>query len=81
MSEELLNKVYSALLNQIPPINPNEGDLFDASVDAIRIVVEECAKVAEGFQHNREWVPGSLYDTLRKETAADIRKLAEDGHE
>jgi len=38
---------------------------------------EECAKAAEGFADNsddRKWVSGSLYDTLRRETAASIRK-------
>lgn len=38
--------------------------------------IEECAKVAEGFPRNRDWVNGSLYDTLRREVAADIRALA-----
>ena len=34
---------------------------------------EDCARIAEGFERNRDWVPGSLYDTLRRETAAAIR--------
>jgi hypothetical protein len=34
---------------------------------------EACAKIAEGFDRNRDWVPGSLYDTLRREVAAAIR--------
>ena len=37
--------------------------------------LNEAAKVAEGFPKNREWVKDSLYDTLRREVAADIRKL------
>lgn len=38
---------------------------------------EACAKAAEGFtddRDDRKWVPGSLYHTLRRETAAVIRK-------
>ncbi|TJY57412.1 hypothetical protein E4T66_18570 [Sinimarinibacterium sp. CAU 1509] len=38
---------------------------------------EACAQSAEGFtehRDDRQWVPGSLYDTLRRETAAAIRK-------
>lgn len=41
--------------------------------------VEACARAAEGFTEERDdrrWVPGSLYDTLRRETAAAIRKLS-----
>ncbi len=37
---------------------------------------ERAAKVAEGLPHNRDWVPGSLYDTLRREVAAAIRNSA-----
>lgn len=40
-------------------------------------VLEErarCAKIAEGFEQTRDWVPGSLYDTLRREVAAAIRQ-------
>jgi hypothetical protein len=48
---------------------------MDEARDYVSFAVEECAKVAEGFPRNREWVPGSLYDTLRRETAAAIRKL------
>lgn len=38
---------------------------------------EACALAAEGFSEkrdDRQWVPGSLYDALRRETAAAIRK-------
>lgn len=48
---------------------------MDEARDYVSFTIEECAKIAEGFPHNRDWVPGSLYDTLRKETAAAIRKL------
>lgn len=34
---------------------------------------EADAKMAEGFERTRDWVPGSLYDTLRREVAAAIR--------
>lgn len=42
---------------------------------AFPVIIERCAKIAEGFPKNRGWVPGSLYDTLRREVAADIRSL------
>ena len=37
---------------------------------------ERCARIAEGVERaeERHWVPGSLYDTLRRETAAEIRR-------
>lgn len=47
---------------------------YEAGATAER---EACAKAAEGFtdgRDDRKWVPGSLYDTLRRETAAFIRK-------
>lgn len=34
---------------------------------------ERCAKVAEGFSSNRDWVPGSLWGNIRNEIAAAIR--------
>lgn len=34
---------------------------------------EACAKVAEGFAANRDWVPGSLWGNIRAEVAAAIR--------
>lgn len=34
---------------------------------------EEDARIAEGFERNRDWAPSSLYDTLRREVAAAIR--------
>lgn len=42
---------------------------------AFQAGVEAAAKAAEAFEKNRDWVPGSLYDTLRRETAAAIREL------
>jgi hypothetical protein len=45
---------------------------------ALTAETERCAKIAEGFENNRAWVPGSLYDTLRREVAADIRKARRD---
>lgn len=41
---------------------------------------EACAQAAEGFtdgRDDRKWIPGSLYDTLRRETAASIRQRAQ----
>ncbi len=36
---------------------------------------ERCARIAEGVEKpaHRHWVPGSLYETIRKEVAAKIR--------
>lgn len=34
---------------------------------------ECCALIAEGFEQNRDWVPGSLYANIRCEIAARIR--------
>jgi len=34
---------------------------------------EACAQVAEGFEANRDWVPGSLWGNIRTEVAAAIR--------
>jgi uncharacterized membrane-anchored protein len=41
---------------------------------------EACARAAEGFKDDddcRHWVPDSLYDTLRRETAAAIRRRSQ----
>ena len=37
---------------------------------------ERCARITEGVERpgERHWIPGSLYDTLRRETAAEIRR-------
>jgi len=40
---------------------------------AIEAEREACAKVAEGLPQTRDWVKGSLYDTIRREVAAAIR--------
>lgn len=52
-------------------------DACKAAWDAATVKEREaCAKAAEGFTETRDdrrWVPGSLYDTLRRETAAFIR--------
>lgn len=52
---------------------------YEAGATAER---EACAKAAEGFtdgRDHRKLVPGSLYDTLRRETAAFIRKRSNAG--
>ena len=43
----------------------------DARVAAER---ERCARIAEGLVQTRDWVPGSLYDNIRREVAARIRR-------
>ena len=49
------------------------GRIVEASM---KIERERCARIAEGVERteDRHWIPGSLYDTLRRETAAEIRR-------
>ena len=42
---------------------------------AERAIREDCAKIAEGFEQNRDWVNGSLYGKIRKEVAAAIAAI------
>lgn len=61
-------------------IEPAIGDDYEEHAKKVAAAtwsaaVEECARAAEGFTDDRKWVPGSLYDTLRRETAAQIRML------
>lgn len=68
---EMLCEALPADVNWGNPITP---DVVEQIILAER---EACAKAAEGFtdgRDDRKWVPGSLYDTLRRETAAFIRK-------
>lgn len=51
--------------------NPQRLERFAGLVAAAER--EACAKVAEGFEANRDWVPGSLWGNLRAEVAAAIR--------
>jgi|GEM_PF-1967390 len=51
-----------------------QREMVYAAVQAER---EACAEAAEKFDRNREWVPGSLYDTLRREVAGKIRRRSE----
>jgi len=51
-----------------------QQEMVYAAVQAER---EACAEAAEKFDRNREWVPGSLYDTLRREVAGKIRRRSE----
>lgn len=48
--------------------------LDDEIARAIMAERGRCAKIAEGFEQTRDWVPGSLYDALRREVAAAIRQ-------
>ena len=41
--------------------------------EALQQERDACAKVAEGFPENRDWVPSSLWGNIRKEIAAAIR--------
>ena len=38
---------------------------------------ESCAKAAEGFPENRDWVPGSLWGNIRADVASAIRARGE----
>ena len=38
------------------------------------VIREECARAAEGFEANRDWVSGSLWGNIRREVAAAIRE-------
>lgn len=54
------------------------GDLIGEIALALQAEREACAVAAEGFTDDaRDWVPGSLYDNLRRDVAAAIRKGAE----
>lgn len=58
----------------LEPGESMRGGIVYYTAKAIMAERERCAKVAEGFQQNRDWVPGSLYDNLRREVGAAIRK-------
>lgn len=48
--------------------------LREAIARAILAERERCAKIAEGFDRNRDWVPGSIFDRLYREVATSIRQ-------
>lgn len=50
--------------------NVTDRELLELAVATER---EACAQAAEGFQENRNWVPGSLWGNIRSEVAAAIR--------
>ena len=54
-------------------LKPLAERVWDAATAAER---ERCARVAEGIERpdERHWINGSLYDTLRRETAAELRR-------
>ena len=62
------------------PLRPTYEPLWDDSdmhayaAACVAAERERCAKVAEGFEQTRDWVPGSLYDNIRREVAARIRR-------
>ena len=73
-SEELVEKVARKLaaICGNRDWRPFEAEAYHA----VCISIEEAAKAAEGVEKTRDWVPGSLYDTLRRETAGAIRTLS-----
>lgn len=78
MSDELVERAAKHVASLNGHSDDWERYMEDAAdyVNFVRSqVIEECAEVAEGFPHNRDWVQGSLYDTLRRETAMAIRAL------
>jgi acetate kinase len=91
MADKDSTRLTAELANHKKEIASLKADLAAAeevarkAVEAIPIAMdaaaekerEACAKIAEGFERNRDWVPGSLYDTLRREVAAAIRARGE----
>lgn len=51
----------------------NDASREAVIAEAVAAEREACAKVAEGFEQNRDWVRGSLYESIRNEVAARIR--------
>ena len=56
-------------------VTPEVLERFAAIVAALVAAHEReaCAKAAEGFEANRDWVPGSLWGNIRADVAAAIR--------
>jgi hypothetical protein len=61
---------YCAASDTLPPFYPWLHRFADLVAQHER---EACAKVAEGFEQNRDWVRDSLYESIRNEVAARIR--------
>jgi hypothetical protein len=73
ISEEAWRAAWAAKRASLPQ-SRDEGEAEIATIKAAVLAErEECARAAEGFERNRDWVPGSLYETLRREVAAAIR--------
>jgi hypothetical protein len=65
----------------IKPVCCNCDEHVRLVAEAVAAERERCARIAEGVYRteDRRWVPESLYDVLRRETAADIRGCAANG--
>ncbi|ARU04698.1 hypothetical protein CCO03_17160 [Comamonas serinivorans] len=50
------------------------GDLVNFAFQVAAAEREACAKAAEGFPENRDWVPNSLWGNIRRDVANFIRK-------
>lgn len=78
-AERLMHTIADAMmLEGLPPEEVAaliSQALLEAHAAGRAEMKEEAAKAAEGFERNRDWVPGSLYDTLRREVAAAIRNI------
>ncbi|XVJ69854.1 MAG: hypothetical protein HEQ39_09520 [Rhizobacter sp.] len=61
-------------LERHPDYAPKEAVLKVLN-EAVEDMRERCAKVAEGFEQTRDWVPNSLYGNIRNEVAARIRRV------
>lgn len=72
------SEIREILLSHGYIIKPDQTDLmlyvYEAAEALIAAEREACARVAEGFPQTRDWVPGSLYGTIRSEIAAAIRE-------
>lgn len=81
---EFPSDILKAAENALDNLLCNCREAGDVRQDSIRDIAkailaerERCAKIAEGASSlGRDWVPGSLWETLRRETAADIRNPA-----
>lgn len=72
--EELIEKMKTAVVNARLMGFDYENAARAALAVAEPVIREQCAKAAEGFEANRDWVNGSLWGNIRREVAAAIRE-------
>ena len=70
-------EIRNILLSHGYTIKTGQTDMMPYVYEAAEALIaaerEACAQVAEGFPQTRDWVPGSLYGTIRSEIAEAIR--------